>query len=59
MGQHNLTSTKKMIAFTKWCPPENGVASFKNAEKAVDLALERMKQEKIELMQCKKFKEFL
>ncbi|TGO67744.1 hypothetical protein BOTNAR_0036g00200 [Botryotinia narcissicola] len=51
MGQHNLTSTKKMIAFTKWCPPENGVTSFENAEKAVGLALERMKQEKMELMQ--------
>ncbi|TGO35003.1 hypothetical protein BHYA_0174g00290 [Botrytis hyacinthi] len=51
MGQHNLASTKKIIAFTKWCPPENGVTSFENAEKAVDLALERMKQEKIQLMQ--------
>ncbi|KAF5869295.1 putative endoribonuclease l-psp protein [Botrytis fragariae] len=51
MGQHNSSSTKKMIAFTKWCPPENGITTFENAEKAVDLALERMKQEKIELMQ--------
>lgn len=56
MGQHNSSSTKEMIAFTKWCPPENGVTSFENAEKAVDLALKRMKQEKIELMQCRKVK---
>ncbi|KAM3087390.1 hypothetical protein ACMFMG_001485 [Clarireedia jacksonii] len=50
-GQHNSSSTKKMIAFTKWCPPEDGVTTFENAEVAVDLALTRMKQSKIDLLQ--------
>jgi hypothetical protein len=53
MGQHNTSSTKKMTAFTKWCPPENGITTFENAEAAVDLALTRMKQPKIDLLQCK------
>ena len=52
MGQHNSTSAQKMTAFTKWCPPENGITSFENAEAAVDLALKRMGQKKIALLQC-------
>lgn len=53
MGHHNISSAKKMTAFTKWCPAENGVTTFENAEAAVDLALSRMKQSKIDLLQCK------
>jgi hypothetical protein len=39
-------------AFTKWCPPENRIKSFENAQKAIDLALSRMGQGQIALMQC-------
>jgi len=46
-----MPETKK-IAFTKWCPPENGIKTFENAEAAVDLALQRMNQTKIDLLQC-------
>ncbi|KPI36253.1 uncharacterized protein AB675_7366 [Cyphellophora attinorum] len=52
VGEHNVSrpnSTK--IAFTKWCPPVTGDKSFEKAEAAVDLALRRMRQKKIVLMQ--------
>lgn len=43
IGHHHHTSpTKQPTAFTKWCPAENGVKTFANAEAAVDLALSRM-----------------
>ncbi|WYZ38330.1 hypothetical protein EsH8_III_000244 [Colletotrichum jinshuiense] len=51
IGQHNRASGRPIVAFTKWCPPENGDRSFKTAEAAVDLALERMGQKQIALMQ--------
>lgn len=54
IGQHNTTkpgSTK--VAFTKWCPAENGVKTLENAEAAIDLARKRMNQDKIDLLQCK------
>lgn len=53
IGEHNMTKpgTTK-VAFTKWCPAENGIKTFENAEAAVDLALRRMKQDKIALLQC-------
>lgn len=41
-----------MTAFTKWCPAEDGVKSFENAESAVELALRRMNQRRVALMQC-------
>lgn len=44
-----------MTAFTKWCPVENGVKTFEQAEAAVDLALMRMNQKQLSLMQCKYF----
>jgi hypothetical protein len=54
MGQYNSSSSEKMTAFTKWCPPEDGITSFENAEAAVDKALKRMGQSKIALMQCER-----
>ncbi|GKT41149.1 flagellar radial spoke protein 5 [Colletotrichum spaethianum] len=51
IGHHNHTSRRPITAFTKWCPPEGGDKSFATAEAAVDLALRRMKQEQIALMQ--------
>ncbi|RDW80111.1 putative endoribonuclease l-psp protein [Coleophoma cylindrospora] len=51
MGQHHASSTKKMTAFTKWCPAENGIKTFEQAEAAVDLALKRMGQKQIALLQ--------
>ncbi|KAL0943398.1 endoribonuclease L-PSP [Colletotrichum truncatum] len=51
IGQHNRTSDRPITAFTKWCPPENGDKSFENAEVAVNLALKRMNQTQIALMQ--------
>ncbi|KAI1156412.1 NADP-dependent oxidoreductase domain-containing protein [Nemania diffusa] len=51
IGRFRATSSRDMLAFTKWCPPENGTKSFEAAEQAVDLALWRMGQEKITLMQ--------
>lgn len=42
-----------MVAFSKWCPPEEDDQSFSRAESAVNLALARMGQEKIALLQCK------
>ncbi|KAK7953471.1 Aldo/keto reductase [Apiospora saccharicola] len=54
VGQFNATaldSQRQLTAFTKWCPPEDGKKSFKNAEAAVDRALGRMGQKTIALMQ--------
>ncbi|KAI0528215.1 Aldo/keto reductase [Xylaria bambusicola] len=51
VGRFRATSSQHMLAFTKWCPPENGIKSFEAAEQAVDLALRRMGQEQITLMQ--------
>lgn len=56
IGHHHQTHasspTKQMTAFTKWCPAENGVKTFSNAEAAVDLALSRMGgQKQIALLQ--------
>ncbi|TRX97178.1 hypothetical protein FHL15_001972 [Xylaria flabelliformis] len=50
-GRFQATSLGNLVAFTKWCPPENGIKSFQAAEKAVDLALQRMGQKQITLMQ--------
>ena len=52
VGRFRATSSQNMLAFTKWCPPENGIKSFDAAQQAVDLALQRMGQEQITLMQC-------
>ncbi|KAI0474476.1 NADP-dependent oxidoreductase domain-containing protein [Xylaria cf. heliscus] len=51
VGRFRAISSGDLLAFTKWCPPENGVKSFLAAEKAVDLALQRMGQKQITLMQ--------
>lgn len=55
VGKHNelarTTGSNKSIAFSKWCPEEDGVKSLENAEAAVDKALRRMGHERIELMQ--------
>ncbi|KAK6376456.1 hypothetical protein LTS17_007051 [Exophiala oligosperma] len=51
VGHHNRTSKTCKVAFTKWCPKENGIKTFANAEAAVDLALSRMGQQKIDLLQ--------
>ncbi|KAK2002204.1 endoribonuclease L-PSP [Colletotrichum falcatum] len=52
VGRHNNTSPRRPVAaFTKWCPPESGDRSFATAEAAVDLALRRMAQERVALMQ--------
>lgn len=51
MGQYNKTSQKK-VAFTKWCPAEDGVKGFQKAQAAVELALSRLAQTTIDLMQC-------
>ncbi|KAH8896906.1 Aldo/keto reductase [Thozetella sp. PMI_491] len=51
IGHHNATSISKKVAFTKWCPAENGVKTFENAEAAISLALKRMGQTKIALLQ--------
>ncbi|KAL6250488.1 hypothetical protein RBB50_002790 [Rhinocladiella similis] len=51
IGHHNKMSTTRKVAFTKWCPKENGIKTFANAEAAVDLALGRMGQHKIDLLQ--------
>jgi len=52
VGCHHKTSAEKLTAFTKWCPAENGVKTFDNAEKAIDLALSRLGQKYVALMQC-------
>lgn len=52
IGQYHANETKRHItAFTKWCPAENGIKSYEQARAAVDLALQRMGQESIDLMQ--------
>ncbi|KAI0407711.1 NADP-dependent oxidoreductase domain-containing protein [Xylaria palmicola] len=51
VAKFHSTSSLTIHAFTKWCPPKNGKKSFKTAEQAVDLALQRMGQKQIELMQ--------
>ncbi|KAL2292833.1 hypothetical protein FJTKL_07892 [Diaporthe vaccinii] len=51
VGHHNANSKADLTALTKWCPAENGVKSFENAEAAVDLALRRLGQSTIPLLQ--------
>ncbi|KAI4602575.1 hypothetical protein KJ359_007790 [Pestalotiopsis sp. 9143b] len=51
VGHHNKSTGPKLTAFTKWCPAENGIKTQENAEAAIDHALSRMGQEKIELLQ--------
>ncbi|KAG0647937.1 alpha/keto reductase [Hyphodiscus hymeniophilus] len=51
VGHHHRVSQQRMIAFTKWCPAENGIKTFQQAEEAVNLALTRMGQRQIALMQ--------
>lgn len=52
IGQHHANNcNRKIAAFTKWCPAENGIKTFENAQASVDLALKRMGQESIDLMQ--------
>ncbi|KAI1108416.1 NADP-dependent oxidoreductase domain-containing protein [Nemania sp. NC0429] len=51
VGRFHATSSRSLLAFTKWCPPESGIRSFESAEQAVDLALQRMGQKQIKLMQ--------
>ncbi|KAF8864659.1 Aldo/keto reductase [Acephala macrosclerotiorum] len=51
IGEHHKRSKLNINAFTKWCPAENGITNFENAEAAVDLALSRMGQKEIDLMQ--------
>ncbi|KAF3017110.1 hypothetical protein E8E14_008941 [Neopestalotiopsis sp. 37M] len=51
IGHHNKSHRSSSTAFTKWCPAETGIKTLENAEAAVDLALSRMGQEKIELLQ--------
>ncbi|KAF2970318.1 hypothetical protein GQX73_g3328 [Xylaria multiplex] len=53
VGKFRASSPNDMLAFTKWCPPENGIKSFEAAEQAVMLSGERMKQRQITLMQCR------
>jgi hypothetical protein len=53
VGHHNSTSDLPLTAFTKWCPPESGITTFENAEMAIDLALTRLGQQQISLLQCK------
>jgi len=49
----SATTILPLTAFTKWCPPENGVAVFENAEKAIDLAFTRLGQQQITLLHYK------
>ncbi|KAL3453096.1 NADP-dependent oxidoreductase domain-containing protein [Aspergillus insuetus] len=51
IGQFRRSSNKHMMTLTKWCPPENGDKSFKQAEKAIDRAFQRMGQSQIALLQ--------
>ncbi|KAK2614156.1 hypothetical protein N8I77_001008 [Diaporthe amygdali] len=51
VGHHNANSRAGLTALTKWCPAEDGVKSFENAEAAVNLALRRLGQDKIPLLQ--------
>jgi hypothetical protein len=50
-GQYNSQASTPATAFTKRCPPEDGVKSFENAEAAVDKALEPTVQKQIALLQ--------
>lgn len=53
IGEHStIKPNTGKVAFTKWCPQENGLKTLANAEAAVDLALKRMNRDKIDLMQC-------
>ncbi|KAI0134741.1 NADP-dependent oxidoreductase domain-containing protein [Xylariales sp. AK1849] len=51
MGKFRATSTRDITAFTKWCPPENGIKTFEQAAQAIDRALKRMGQNEITLLQ--------
>ncbi|KAH7024816.1 NADP-dependent oxidoreductase domain-containing protein [Microdochium trichocladiopsis] len=54
IGKYNgrpAVDPRSITAFTKWCPQENGITTFEHAEAAVDLALSRMGQKRIALMQ--------
>ncbi|KAI1270372.1 NADP-dependent oxidoreductase domain-containing protein [Xylariaceae sp. FL1019] len=51
VGKFRSTSSREMLAFTKWCPPEDNVKSFEVAEQAVTRALQRMNQNQITLLQ--------
>lgn len=51
-GHHHSTSVLRSTAFTKWCPTSQSQDSFKQAQDAVDLALNRMAQKQIALLQC-------
>ena len=53
VGRHRQLPSSRAIAFTKWCPQENGDKSYANAEAAVNYALKRMGQKEIDLLQCK------
>lgn len=53
VGSHHKLFNTKMTAFTKWCPEEEEDKSFERAEKAIDLALTRMGQKQIALLQCR------
>lgn len=52
VGQHRILSKNDVVAFTKWCPAESDDWSFGTAEAAIDLALERTAQQRIDLLQC-------
>ena len=51
VGHHNRTAGRPITSFTKWCPAENGVKTFENAEEAVDRALQRTRQRQLALLQ--------
>jgi aryl-alcohol dehydrogenase-like predicted oxidoreductase len=51
VGEHNATSALKLTAFTKWCPQENGVKTYENADAAVESALKRLNQKQIAVLQ--------
>ncbi|KAI1812396.1 Aldo/keto reductase [Poronia punctata] len=51
IGRYRASSSQNVMAFTKWCPPEDGEKSFEAAERAIDRALQRMGQGEITLMQ--------
>ncbi|KAI1176587.1 NADP-dependent oxidoreductase domain-containing protein [Nemania sp. FL0916] len=51
VGRFRATCPHNVVAFTKWCPAETGIKSFEAAERAVDLALQRMGQKQIDLLQ--------
>ncbi|KAF4335511.1 endoribonuclease l-psp [Fusarium beomiforme] len=51
IGYHNTNSALPLTAFTKWCPTENGIKTFENAEDAINLTLSRLNQKTIALLQ--------